>query len=83
MELLVNAGAIALQDLRKKNGIGKSVRNVVLSAQGMGNCVHIADIRSGKGKSGEVGSVQHLLAGCMVMTIVIGRFNILIDCFYC
>ena len=48
VELFVNAGAIFPKYQWQQNGIGKSMRNIVLSAQGMCNCMYISYIGFGK-----------------------------------
>ena len=82
MELFVNAGAIFPKHQRQQNGIGKSMGNVVLSAQGMSHCMNISYIGFGKSTACIEGGVEHISSCLNIITMLIGNIYIFKNQFY-
>ena len=82
VELFVNAGAIFPKYQRQQNGIGKSMGNVVLSAQGMSHCMNISYIGFGKSTACIEGGVEHISSCLNIIAMLIGNVYIFKNQFY-
>lgn len=78
-QLLVDNRAIRLQHDGQQHRVGQTVGDVVLSANGVGHGVHIADVRLGEGDARLVGGYQHIGAGGAVGSVPIGLFDVVYD----
>ena len=70
---------ISFQHHRQDHGIGKSVRHVIFSAEGMGNCVNVSDIGFGESTACKIGSAEHVPSCFNILPVCVGGIQIFKD----
>lgn len=76
---LIGGLAVEVEDIGQDNGVSKSVRHAVESAEVMGYSVDVADISSRERDARIVRSEEHLLSCVEILTVLVSLFEVLED----
>ena len=78
-EFMGDAVTVGFQNHRQDHGIGKSVRNVIFSTEGMSNCVNISHIGFCESAACKIGSAEHISSCLNIIAVCIGGIQIFKD----
>ena len=75
----MNSLSIRFEHIRHDDGVGKSMWDVVLTTQSVGDRMNVADIGAGKRFTGKKRGVKHVASCFHIVSILVYAFNILND----
>lgn len=75
--------SVSFQNIREKYSVGKSMWNIVLSSQRMGNCMYIAYIGFCKSAASEIRGAEHIPARFFIASVGVSSVQIFENQLHC